>query len=146
MYFSNWLDISDENVNVLFSEVLQLYDEKTRKKGITIFPDPLNDKLEMIYILYITGRITDISSLESISEKDVFLKFFLNSDKFDYSQVDFSHYMWENIGRQKRFQEKFISHKEDVLPKLEMRANQRKATNFEYKMLYGILKKDEELF
>ena len=146
LYFSNWLDISDENVNVLFSEVLQLYDEKTRKKGITIFPDPLNDKLEMIYILYITGRITDISSLESISEKDVFLKFFLNSDKFDYSQVDFSHYMWENIGRQKRFQEKFISHKEDVLPKLEMRANQRKATNFEYKMLYGILKKDEELF
>lgn len=78
-------------------------------------------------------------------QKSDFLQFFLNSEKFDYTKVDFSNYMWVNIARQPRFMEKLVSHKKDIIPKIQHRLEIGQATEFERKILYGYLLNKSEI-
>ena len=74
-----------------------------------------------------------------------FLQFFLAPDDFDYHQVDFSNYMWENIARRERFMEFFLSHKSEVIPDLQKKIDTDEATEFERKILYGFLLDKNEM-
>ena len=63
-----------------------------------------------------------------------------------YEKVDFSHYMWENIARRPQFMEKFVEHKNKIIPKIQWRIQVGTATELEKKILYGYLLEREELF
>lgn len=77
--------------------------------------------------------------------ESVHLQFLIDSDNFDYTQVDFSNYMWENIARRERFMEKFVEHKDVLIPIIEKKIDMDTATEFERKVLYGFLKDQSKL-
>lgn len=143
--FTNWLKLSQENVSELMDETIRIYKEQ-EKAAYRVYPDPLESNLEIINLFYITGVINDLSPLYVMKDKCVFLQFFLDAGEFDYEKVDFSHYMWENIARRTQFMEKFVEHKDKIIPKIQRRIHVGTATELEKKILYGYLLERGELF
>lgn len=143
--FDDWLEITEEHSRKMISEAISIYKEQqtsTRRS----YPDPLRTQLELIYILYITEKISNIESLHEIIESSEFLQFFLEPNSFDYHKIDFSNYMWENIARQQKFLDIILIHKDDIIPKLKQRIESNQATEFERKILYGYFLEKNELF
>ena len=142
--FDNWVNISKENTRKMIDDAIQMYNHRKTTK-IRTSPDYLKAQLDIICILYITDKIKDISSLNEMANENVYLQFLLDSENFDYSQVDFSDYMWENIMRQSHFVDKFIKHKSDLIQSIQRKIEMDAATEFEKKVLYGILLSNGEL-
>ena len=109
------------------------------------YPDPLQGQIEFICIMFITGKISDIECLREIMNTNDFLSFFLDPDKFDYSKVNFSNYMWMNIVRNKNFRDILIEHRSEIIPNIQKRIELDQATEFERKVLYGYFVTEDEL-
>ncbi|MDE7137772.1 MAG: hypothetical protein K2O29_04860, partial [Ruminococcus sp.] len=75
-----------------------------------------------------------------------FIDFFLEPDNFDYSKVDFSNYMWENIARQPWLMERIVQHKDIVISSIKKKVEMDISTEFEKKVLYGVLLEKSALF
>ena len=142
--FDGWYEITDEHRKEMLEKAVKLYKQQ-QASNVHTYPDPLQSQLELIYILYLTGEISDIECLREIIDASDFLQFFLDPDNFDYTKIDFSNYMWENIARRKRFMSVILAHKEDVLPKLRLRVETDQATETERKILYGYMIDKSEL-
>ena len=142
--FDDMLEITPEREKKIKSEALEIY-QNQQKLPYRTEPDPLKSKLELIYILYITEKISDLEDINELSSVSDYLQFFLDSDRFDYNKVDFSNYMWENISRRPRFMSKFVEHKEILIPNIECKIKTDTATEYEKKVLYGFLLNKEEL-
>lgn len=93
----------------------------------------------MIIILYLFGEITDISRLKDIEEENEFLKFFDNPSSIDYSKVDFSNYMWENIIRNDKYRSVLLKYKNLIIPNIEKKIESDNVSEVEKVFLYGYL-------
>ncbi len=142
--FDDWLEITEEHSREMISKAISIYKEQ-QTSAMRSYPDPLQTQLELIYILYITEKISNIEALHEIIEASEFLQFFLEPNNFDYHKIDFSNYMWENIARHKKFMDIILSHKDDIIPNLKQRVESDQATEFERKILYGYLMDKSEL-
>lgn len=132
------LKLSEHQKNSIIDKALRYYDEY-RISGVKRFPDPVNTTLELIIILYLLGEITDISRLKDIEEENEFLKFFDDPSSIDYSKVDFSNYMWENIIRNDKYRAVLLQYKKLIIPNIEKKVKLDKATEVEKVFLYGYL-------
>lgn len=141
--FNGWLEISEEDSNKILNRAIALY--KSRVPGMRSYPDPLEEQLELICLLYITEQIDGIDAIKELADKNVFLQFFLDDKTFDYSIVDFSNYMWQNIARQPRFMNIFKEHKNDIIPTIKRKIELGAECDFERRLLYGTFLSDEEL-
>ncbi len=74
------------------------------------------------------------------------LQFLLNPDEFDYSQVDFSNYMWQNFARHEQFMRYFNAHKDAIVPKIVGRIHLNNASEAEKRILYGFLLDGNEIW
>ncbi len=142
--FDEWLDITEENSKEILTKAVSIYNQQQSSK-VHSYPDPLQHQLELIYILYITGKISHIDCLRDIVSCSDFLEFFLEPESFDYKKIDFSNYMWENIARRQRFMDIILQHKSDILPLLSKKVESGHATEFERKILYGYFLDKSEL-
>lgn len=142
--FNNWLDPTNQDISELFFEVLSLY--RNKDSGIHSFPDPLNQKLECIYILYISGKIESLNALDELSEDYPHLCFLLHPEAFDYKTVDFTNYMWVNFARHEKYMAEFIDHRDDITPSIKDRIRSQIATDTEKKILYGFLLHGSEIW
>ena len=133
--FDGWISLDESDTQALISDILAT--AKNQIPGYYVFPDPLENKLQTIYLLYITDVVNDISALKEIAEKDPILQFFVDHERFDFAEVDFSHYMWQNIARVPKYLELIIAHKDILIPKIKHRVEYGIATEFEKKLLYG---------
>lgn len=109
-------------------------------------PDPLETRLEQVYLLYINDIVSDISALDEISNEYLHLQFLLHPETFDYHNVDFSNSMWRNFARHPKLMRFFVEHKEDIIPRIIQRIKKDEATEDEKKILYGFLLSDDEIW
>ena len=65
--------------------------------------------------------------------KDRVLQFLLDRESFDYSQVDFSNYMWENFVRHEKYMASFVAHKDVIIPRIQKRIEAGGASEAEKK-------------
>lgn len=142
--FSGWLIPDQNSINGFLNTILEI----SRKKvaGMSSYPDPVESKLECVYLLYINDMISDISALKELSEERPHLQFLLDSESFDYSQVDFSNYMWENFARHEKYMNCFINHKDAIIPKIQKRIEKGEANETEKRILYGFLLSGDEVW
>jgi hypothetical protein len=138
--FNGWLSISDEQATKIMEEAIRL--KKAEIPGMRSYPDPFETQIELICLLYITDVIKDISLLRTIACENEFLLFFFDDPTFDYSKIDFTHYMWGNIVNSAKFTEQFIRHKEIIVPVIQRHIEIDVATELERKLLYGVLLDD----
>lgn len=90
--FSGWFIPTPKTVKVFLNGIVKL--NKERLCGVCQYPDPVETKMECVYLMYINDMIEDISVLKELSEGRSHLQFLLDQETFDYTQVDFSNYMW----------------------------------------------------
>ena len=90
--------------------------------------------------------IADISALKELSEERPHLQFLLDPESFDYSQVDFSNYMWENFARHERYMTYFVAHKDAIIPRIQKRIEAGEASEAEKRVLYGFLLSSDEVW
>ena len=110
------------------------------------FPDPVDTKLECAYLLYISEIITDINLLSELAEGKPHLQFLLNPDTFDYIQVDFSDYMWENFAQHEKCMKYFVAHTDAIVPKIKERIAHDDVSEVEKRILYGFLLDEDEVW
>lgn len=146
--FSKWIRLSESNIDYLFKDIIssQKYKDENEANGIRIEPDPVDSRLESIYILYLCGLIKDLSPLAEISVGKPHLQFLLKPDDFDYSTVDFSNYMWLNFAHNSKLMRKFIDHKAEIAPKLIGRYKTGSITEDEKKILIKYIIDEDELW
>ena len=142
--FSGWLELSSNDINTLLLEVVSLY--KNKNDAIRVSPDPLTRKLELVMILYLSGSINDISSLQDLANYYPHLEFLLTPNEFDYSKVDFSNYMWINFAKRTEFMQLFIEHSNDIVPLIKKHIKIGIATEEEKKILYRYLSTEDDIW
>ena len=135
--FSGCLTLTSETADAFLKGILEMNTRQTR--GVRSFPDPVETKLECAYLLYISNIITDIGILKELTEGRPHLQFLLCPENFDYTQVDFSNYMWENFARQEKYMKHFIAHKDSIIPQIKERIEKNEASEEEKRILYGFL-------
>jgi len=142
--FSGWLTLTSGTAEKFLKGILKT--NAQRPRGEHSFPDPVETKLECVYLLYINDIVTDISILNELSENRPHLQFLLDQENFDYTQVDFSNYMWENFARHEKYMNCFAIHKDEIVPRIKDRIEKKDASEAEKKILYGFLLDKEEIW
>ena len=146
--FSDFIIFSKEEIDKIINEIVDI-DAKQSKTNVKSYPDPLERELEMLYLLIVTDKITDTSGLkrlEKLNSKQAFIEFILNPGAFDFSQVDFSDYMWVNFARNPKYMEEFIKAKDILIPKIQHRIKIGDASEDERKILYGFLLDEQSVW
>lgn len=49
------------------------------------------------------------------------MQFLLSPENFDYTQVDFSNYMWGNFARNEKYMKYFVANKDAIIPQIKER-------------------------
>lgn len=142
--FSDWIKPSIEEINIFLKGIINIYNQQ--KQGVHSIPDPVEMKLECAYILYIEEIIPNIGELNGLEEGRPHLQFLLNPNDFDYTQVDFSNYMWQNFARHDKYMKLFVEHKQNIIPGIEAKLKDDSAGEAEKKILYGFLLSGKELW
>ena len=142
--FSGWLIPDQNSIKEFLNGVIEL--SRKEVTGVHSYPDPVESRLECVYLLYINDMISDISALKELSEGRTHLQFLLDSESFDYSQVDFSNYMWENFARHEKYMSCFIAHKDAIIPIIQNRIKSEEASETEKRILYGFLLSGNEIW
>lgn len=142
--FSGWLTLTPETAEEFLKGILET--NANQIKGVHPLPNPVETKLECAYLLYINDIITDISVLKELTEGRPHLQFLLSPENFDYTQVDFSNYMWENFARRERYMKCFIAHKDAIIPQIKKRIERNDASKTEKRILYGFLLNGDEVW
>lgn len=142
--FSGWLTPTPEVAETFLQKTLSI--NESRVNGVYSYPDPVETNLECIYLMYINDIINDISILTKLSKNRPHLQFLLDQENFDYSQVDFSDYMWENFARHEKYMRYFIAHKDAIIPPIKRKIAQKNASEAEIKILYGFLLDKDDIW
>ena len=142
--FSGWLTPDQNSIKEFLNGVLEI--SRKEVAGVHSYPDPVKTKLECVYLLHINDMIADISALKELSEERPHLQFLLDRESFDYSQVDFSNYMWENFARHEKYMASFVAHKDVIIPRIQKRIEAGEASEAEKRVLYGFLLSSDEVW
>lgn len=142
--FSGWLTPNQDSIKEFLNGILEI--SKKGNSSMRVFPNPVETKLECVYLLHISDMLADISMLKPLSEGRPHLQFLLDPKNFDYSQVDFSDYMWENFARREEYMKAFVAHEEVIIPKIQKRIETGEVTEAEKRILYGFLLKGDEVW
>ena len=141
--FAKWIKPTNRFVEHLLSDIVSLYN---RDEAISVMPNPLEIKIEMALIFFMAGYIENLDSIEALSIDYPVLDFFVHPESFDYSKVDFSNYMWQNVARRERFMRIIVEHKDAIKPRILQRMRLGDATEIEKKILYSMLLEKDELW
>ena len=143
--FGNILKPSQDYINNIFTNILEKY-KKQKENSFFTKIITINYDLEFIILLYICEYIDDITPLKDIAEENCHLKFLLYPDDFDYSQVDFSNYIWTNFAKRPKLMEYFVKYKDKIVANIKDKIKRGKVTDTEKKILYGFLLDKKDVF
>lgn len=139
----NWIGFSDDDINWIFDDIIALA-KRTNIEGINIYPDALENQLFKIYVLYLEDVIKDVSRLSKLSGLYTHLDFLINPKSFDYTQVDFTDYMWKNFVRYEKTRSHFIAHKDVIIKYLKEKLRNGTITESEKEILFRFFLSDDE--
>lgn len=142
--FSGWFIPTPKTVKEFLNGIVKL--NKERICGVRQYPDPVETKMECVYLMYINDMIEDISVLKELSEGRPHLQFLLDQETFDYTQVDFSNYMWANFARKPKYMKVFVDHKDEIVPLIKERIEQKNISKDEEKILSVFLLDKSEIW
>ena len=108
--------------------------------------DLLMTSIEECIILKLLGFDVDLTILKPYAHYSEHLQFALDPDNFDYSQIDTSNYMWQNLIYSSYYKDYFIAHKAELLTDdLKNLFDMGVETRDQQKIVYGLLLNDDEL-
>lgn len=130
-----------------FVDRIELEDRERRKQpGLRTFPDWLKASINYCIILKLVGYHVDLTMLKPYAHYSEHLQFMLNPDDFDYTYVDTSNYMWQNLIYSSYYKDYFLEHKKELISdELRMLFDMGVETREQQKIVYGLLLDEDEL-
>lgn len=111
--------------------------------------NPFNSqtKLEHAVLLKIVFPEVNIDTLKPYAKYSPHLQFIFDPENFDYSQIDTSNYMWENLFKSKQYRKYFIKHKKEILSdNLKNIFETERDNRAQQKIVYGVLLDEDEIW
>ncbi len=137
----------NEKLWIKFVDKIKAEDEARKKNpGMRTYPDWLMVTLEYSLLLKLFKFPIELGMLKPYVKYSEHLLFMLNPSKFDYSKVDISNYMWQNLIYSKEYRKYFVDHKDKLLTEqLKDIFALGVDTVEQQKIVYGILLEDDEI-
>ena len=129
-------------------KVLGIIAERIKKE---IDAENLNERnkygIQYFILLKIIYSHLDISILKPYAKYSPHLQFIFDPENFDYSQIDTSNYMWENLFKSKQYRKYFIKHKKEILSdNLKNIFETERDNRAQQKIVYGVLLDEDEIW
>lgn len=144
LFIEKILSYSEAALNRFVDTIIR--EDKNRKEnpGMRSSPDWLITSIEECIILKLIGFTVDLALLEPYAYYSKHLQFMLNPNDFDYSSIDTSNYMWQNLIYYQDYREHFIVHKDELLSDdLKNLFDMGVETRDQQKIVYGLLLNDD---
>ena len=140
------LPYSDTVINRFIDTIKNEDKRRKEKPGMRTYPDWLTTSIEECIILKLIGFNVDLTLLKPYEHYSEYLQFMLNPNDYDYSHIDTSNYMWQNLIYSPLYKDYFISHKDELLSEnLKNLFDMGVETRDQQKIVYGLLLNDDEL-
>lgn len=120
--------------------------EKKTNPGVSVIPDKLTAAIEECIILKLLGFDINLTKLKPYADYSEPLQFMLEPEEFDYSKINTSNYMWQNLMFSPMYKQYFVEHKEKILSdELRKIFNLGVESREQQKIVYGLLLEEDEL-
>lgn len=120
--------------------------EKKANPGVSVIPDKLTAAIEECIILKLLGFDINLTKLKPYADYSEPLQFMLEPEEFDYSKINTSNYMWQNLMFSPMYKQYFVEHKEKILSdELRKIFNLGVESREQQKIVYGLLLEEDEL-
>jgi len=147
MVVDKTLPWNEHIISVFMTSIRSEWETRKHSPHIHPYPDPLENDIAKLIILHILGYKYDVMKLRPFVDASVFIEFVINPESFDYSKVDTSHYMWQNLIYSSVYQDYFIKHKQELLTEnIQNIFKLGMETKEQSKIIYGILLNKDELY
>ena len=140
------LSPSDAVLQIFINTVSKADKNRQANPNIPTSTDWVIVSIHECIILKLSGFNIDLALLEPYAHYSEHLQFMLNPDEFDYSRIDISHYMWENLIYSSNYKKYFIAHKTELLSDdLKKIFDMGLETKDQQKIVYGLLLDEKDL-
>lgn len=141
-----YLPYCDAYWNRFLARIKKEDELRKSKPGYRAFPDALMETINHCILLSLVGFNVKLSDLSPFAHYSDHLQFMLTPNEFDYSTVDTSNYMWQNLIYSQKYQQYFINHKDQIISEALREVFSRGVdTVGQRKILYGILLNTDEI-
>lgn len=117
LLFDNVIEYSEIIESKILSEVDSYVSYRIKNSGIRTFPDPLENILENVIVLFLLGKGVNIFKFEKYIEYNDVLYFIINPNDFDYKKISLDNFNWMNVIRDEKYLRIIIANAKDVVNK-----------------------------
>ena len=112
-----------------------------------ITPSEISRQIRYAIYYKLIFPAADVSILKKYAHYSSYLQFILDPEHFDYSQIDTSDYMWDNLFKSKQYRKYFIKHKKEILSdNLKNIFETERDNRAQQKIVYGVLLDEDEIW
>ena len=117
LLFDNVIEYSEIIESKILSEVDSYVSYRIKNSGIRTFPDPLENILENVIVLFLLGKGVNIFKFEKYIEYNDVLYFIISPNDFDYKKISLDNFNWMNVIRDEKYLRIIIANAKDVVNK-----------------------------
>lgn len=115
--FDNIIEYNEIIESKILSEVDSHVSNRIKNPGVRTSPDPLEDILEDVIVLFLLGKGVNIFKFEKYIEYNDVLYFIINPNNFDYKKISLDNLNWMNVIRDERYLKIIIANAKAVVNK-----------------------------
>lgn len=115
--FDNVIEYNEIIESKILSEVDSHVSNRIKNPGVRTFPDPLENILENVIVLFLLGKGVNIFKFEKYIEYNDVLYFIINPNHFDYKKISLDNLNWMNVIRDEKYLKIIIDNAKAVVNK-----------------------------
>ena len=115
--FINIIEYNEIIENKLLDKLKTLVSNKVKNPALQTFPDPLEDTLNDVIILFLLNKGVNIEKFKEYTKYHDILEFIFNPSHFEYEKIALDNYNWMNIMKNENFLNIIINQGKTVMQK-----------------------------
>ena len=115
--FYNVIEYNEIIESKILSELDSHVSNRIKNPGVRTFPDPLENILENVIVLFLLGKGVNIFKFEKYIEYNDVLYFIINPNHFDYKKISLDNLNWMNVIRDEKYLKIIIDNAKAVVNK-----------------------------
>lgn len=115
--FYNVIEYNEIIESKILSEVDSHVSNRIKNPGVRTFPDPLENILENVIVLFLLGKGVNIFKFEKYIEYNDVLYFIINPNHFDYGKISLDNLNWMNVIRDEKYLKIIIDNAKAIVNK-----------------------------
>lgn len=115
--FNDIIEYNEDIEKKILDSLEVCVSNKMKNPGVMSLPDPLQDTLDNVIVLFLMDKGVNISKFKAYIQYNDILKFILDSSNFDYAEIALDNYYWMNVMRNEKYLTIIIDKAKDIVNK-----------------------------